>query len=366
MISPRSFQFQEFRANPSVEASWASLHAKDWPRSQANLRKVQDTNLDVPNTIAQIDEAPARPAYKSELMRTGFSPDSQPQGSKATRRLEAETFLDLTAKPSTQQRTNSVAGDMQFDDFADLDGIDVDSMVAAHYNRPPHVQQDMTNFAARTERPSMNNIVQSEIAKLDDEHCNLLVKMVALDSESNQYKAIQKRIARITQRKCELQGTKSAPPSSQASFPGSDGCSFSHMADARPRSSVSSWTNFSPQKEILRVNDFQSGKPPSLGGSNQVVIPPSISSSAKYAGTYKWSKMIQTQNKEVFGNNSFRADQREVINAMASGVDCFVLMPTGGGKSLCYQLPAICFPGVTIVFSPLISLIQDQDRKSVV
>lgn len=63
---------------------------------------------------------------------------------------------------------------------------------------------------------------------------------------------------------------------------------------------------------------------------------------------------------EYFGHNEFRSGQESIIDSLFSGRDVLCIMPTGAGKSMCYQIPALMFPGITLVVSPLISLMKDQ------
>lgn len=75
---------------------------------------------------------------------------------------------------------------------------------------------------------------------------------------------------------------------------------------------------------------------------------------------YPWSTQLADSLKNVFRIESLRSMQLPTINATMSGRDCILIMPTGGGKSLCFQIPALLSPGITLVVSPLLALMEDQ------
>ena len=72
------------------------------------------------------------------------------------------------------------------------------------------------------------------------------------------------------------------------------------------------------------------------------------------------SESLLQSLQQHFGYSDFRPGQREVVEALLEGRDCLAVLPTGAGKSLCYQLPALVRGGVVLVISPLVALMQDQ------
>ncbi|MFL6656317.1 MAG: RecQ family ATP-dependent DNA helicase [Sulfurifustis sp.] len=83
----------------------------------------------------------------------------------------------------------------------------------------------------------------------------------------------------------------------------------------------------------------------------------------QHSTTIDWSRLVR-QAKRRFGVTEFRPGQRELITAVMTGRDALGILPTGAGKSLAYQLPALFLPHATVVVSPLIALMQDQREKS--
>nr|XP_009670182.1 PREDICTED: ATP-dependent DNA helicase Q1 [Struthio camelus australis]XP_009670183.1 PREDICTED: ATP-dependent DNA helicase Q1 [Struthio camelus australis]XP_009670184.1 PREDICTED: ATP-dependent DNA helicase Q1 [Struthio camelus australis]XP_009670185.1 PREDICTED: ATP-dependent DNA helicase Q1 [Struthio camelus australis] len=110
------------------------------------------------------------------------------------------------------------------------------------------------------------------------------------------------------------------------------------------------------KKMVLKRLIKQSSEDSEAGGSEEA----ESSAEAWKKKDFPWYEKIKTALQNKFKLQKFRSLQLETVNAAMAGKDIFLVMPTGGGKSLCYQLPAVCSDGFTLVICPLISLMEDQ------
>jgi hypothetical protein len=253
----------------------------------------------------------------------------------------------LTTYHTTRHReTNNVYDDVHFstEDDALFASVDVDQLVAQRFERSGLQNTSLEAVAQQSKSTS-------------DNHNNSRNTTAPTTSTSNAHNNSYNAAGGVT---LTTEGKSFADPHNN---PNSNGNTNYQMnatwTTSNAYNSGVSNTAYGDQYTTSHVPGSNSN----YGNNN-----PSFRGQAKnddsYAGSNttrcQGAKEIGKENLRIFGHHSFRAGQKEVIEAAVAGRDVFVLMPTGGGKSLCYQLPAWCRPGLSVVISPLLSLIEDQ------
>lgn len=235
-----------------------------------------------------------------------------------------------------------------------------DTLYPKHVSNLNSLDQQIAPFNETTTKPSVNQELMMKLEQLQDER-NRLSNVICdmMEDEQNTDHNFKARLLQLREKRKSLDIEMKSLQKNYSNTP----C-ISKPLDINKNSlqSLNSKSLSISNPSLIDTKkpqpiDYGNYKMPSTPKNNGWIEPDMTHLSRM---DFPWTRNVKKAIKYIFKVPSFRKNQVEIINAALLGKDCFVLMPTGGGKSICYQLPAIISQGVTFIVSPLISLIQDQ------